>query len=40
MGTNPELKVKYRKIPSLKFLYEITIDGKIRNAKSKKTSFY
>lgn len=33
---NPVLKVKYRKIPSLKFLYEITVDGKIRNVKSKK----
>lgn len=34
--SNPELKVEYRKIPSLKFLYEITSDGKIRNVKSKK----
>ena len=36
METNPELKIKYRKIPSLKFLYEISKDGKIRNVKSKK----
>lgn len=36
MDTNPELKIKYRKIPSLKFLYEISKDGKIRNVKSKK----
>lgn len=36
MATNPELKIKYRKIPSLKFLYEISKDGKIRNVKSKK----
>ena len=35
MDTNPELKIKYRKIPSLKFLYEISKDGKIRNVKSK-----
>ena len=27
---------KYRKLKSLKFLYEITNDGTIRNVKSKK----
>ena len=36
MTTNPELKIKYRKIPSTKFLYEVSKDGKIRNVKSKK----
>ena len=30
-------KLKYRKIPSQKFLYEIAEDGTIRNVKSKKT---
>ena len=33
MNTNPELKIKYRKIPSTKFLYEVSKDGKIRNVK-------
>lgn len=34
--TNPVGKIKYRKIPSQKFLYEISEDGTIRNVKSKK----
>lgn len=34
--TNPVGKIKYRKIPSLKFLYEISEDGEVRNVKSKK----
>jgi len=33
---NPVGSAKYRKIESLKFLYEITNDGQIRNIKSKK----
>lgn len=36
MNANPELKIKYRKIPSTKFLYEVSKDGKVRNVKSKK----
>lgn len=34
--TNPVGKIKYRKIPSEKFLYEISEEGEIRNVKSKK----
>ena len=33
---NPVGKIKYRKIPSLKFLYEVSEDGEVRNVKSKK----
>lgn len=34
--TNPVGKIKYRKIPSEKFLYEISEEGELRNVKSKK----
>ena len=34
--TNPVGKIKYRKIPSLKFLYEVSENGEVRNVKSKK----
>lgn len=34
---NRNLEIKYRKIPSLKFLYEISVDGRyLRNVKSKR----